>query len=132
MSKRDLIAGVLESMGYNPQIDGDGDLMFRKEMKAMYVLVGDEDDPYVTILLPQFADVEENDIALTLTACNKLTREIKLAKLYLDRSMKTVSAKCEFYYSDEEALKLNLSHAISILAVVRSFFRDTEAELKEQ
>ena len=80
MSKRDLIAGVLESMGYNPQIDGDGDLMFRKEMKAMYVLVGDEDDPYVTILLPQFADVEENDIALTLTACNKLTREIKLAK----------------------------------------------------
>ena len=54
MAKRDMLMGILEDMGYKPQIDQDGDLLIRHEMKSIYVIVGDEDDLRVVLLLPQF------------------------------------------------------------------------------
>ena len=75
------------------------------------------------------AEVEEDEIVLVLTACNNVTREIKMAKVFLERSLKAVSASCEFYYTDEEVIRLNLSHALTILGMVRSIFRNTKAEL---
>lgn len=129
MAKRDMLMGILEDMGYKPQIDQDGDLLIRHEMKSIYVIVGDEDDPRVVLLLPQFVEVEEDEIVLVLTACNNVTREIKMAKVFLERSLKAVSASCEFYYTDEDVIRLNLSHALTILGMVRSIFRNTKAEL---
>ena len=93
MAKRDMLMGILEDMGYKPQIDQDGDLLIRHEMKSIYVIVGDEDDLRVVLLLPQFVEVEEDEIVLVLTACNNVTREIKMAKVFLERSLKAVSGE---------------------------------------
>ena len=32
MTKKELIMSTLEKMGYNPELDGDGDIMFRYQM----------------------------------------------------------------------------------------------------
>lgn len=56
MNKKELILKTLEKMGYSPELDGDGDIMLHYQMKAIYVLTGDEDEPYVSMMLPQFQD----------------------------------------------------------------------------
>lgn len=38
MTKKDLVVKTLESMGYNPKIDDDGDVMFHYQMKLIYIL----------------------------------------------------------------------------------------------
>lgn len=132
MTKRELVTSVLESMGYKPTVDDDGDVMLRYQMKTIYVLGTQQDDSqYLVVMLPQFYEIEEGEEIKTLTVCNKLTRDVTLAKLYIDRNLKDVTASCEFYYCDEECLSSQIEHAMDIIGRVRSTFHRAMREFDE-
>lgn len=105
MTKKEMIAEVVESLGYKHIVDDDGDIFVRYQMKNIYFMTGQDEDPYVSAILLQFADVNEGEETLTLAVCNKMTRDVKLAKVYIDQTLKSVSASCEFFYTDMESLK---------------------------
>ena len=132
MNKKELILKTLEKMGYSPEVDNDGDSMLHYQMKTIYVLTGDEEEPYISMMLPQFHEVEEGQETLVLAVCNKMTRELKLAKVYIDQTFKNVTATCEFYYANEESLEQNLRNSLKMLGVVRTVFRNNMAELADE
>ena len=129
MTKQELIINSLEKMGYSPTVDDDGDVMFRYQMKYLYVMNTRNDESFVTLLLPQFNEVEDGKELLVLGVCNKLTRDLKLAKVYIDRSFKNVSASCDFYYVNDEALVDNLKQSLQLLGSIRTVFRKELSEL---
>lgn len=131
MTKKELVCSVFQSLGYTPTIDDDGDVMIRYQMKSLYVATGDENDPYLSVILPQFYEIGDGEDALVLATCNKVTRDIKLAKVYIDQTFKNVSAMCEFYYTDKESLGLNLYQSLRILGQIRTTFRNARMELSE-
>ena len=131
MKKKELIMSALEKMGYSPEIDNDGDVMFRYQMKAIYVMTGDDEEPYISMLLPQFHEIEEGQETLVIAVCNNMTRELKLVKVYVDHTFKNVSATCELFYANEEALEQCLRHSLHMLGIVRTVFRNDLAELSE-
>ena len=131
MSKKELILKTLEKMGFSPEMDSDGDIMLCYQMKHIYVMTGDEDEPYVSVMLPQFHEIDEGQETLVLAVCNKMTRELKLAKVYIDQTFKNVTATCEFFYANEESLEQNLRNSLQMLGVVRTVFRNNLAELSE-
>lgn len=81
------------------------------------------------MLFPQFNDVEDGKELLVLGACNKLTRDLKLVKVYIDRTFKNVSASCDFYYINEESLEDNLKNSLHVLGAIRTLFRKELSEL---
>ena len=101
MTKTELVLKALEDMGYKPEVDEDGDISFYYQMKNIMVIIGEEEEPYLAFLLPQFNEVDEGEETLSLFACNKVTRQIKLAKVYIDPTLRNVTASCEFYYGIE-------------------------------
>jgi predicted double-glycine peptidase len=118
-------------MGYPPKIDDDGDIMVVYQLKNIYVLTGDEEEAYISMMLPQFYEIEEGQETVVLAVCNKMTRELKLAKVYIDQTFKSVSAACEFFYANEESLEQNIRHSLELLGVVRGIFRRDLDELSE-
>ena len=132
MNKKELILKTLEKMGYSPEVDNDGDIMLHYQMKTIYVLTGDEEEPYISMMLPQFHEVEEGQETLVLAVSNKMTRELKFAKVYIDQTFKNVTATCEFYYANEESLEQNLRNSLQMLGVVRTVFRNNMADLAEE
>lgn len=132
MNKKELILMALENMGHSPEVDNEGDIMLHYQMKTIYVLIGDDEEPYVSMMLPQFHEIEEGQETLILAICNKMTRELKMVKVYIDQTFKNVSATCEFFYTNEEALKQNLHQSLQILSVVRTVFRKDLAELTDE
>ena len=131
MTKKELMMSVLERMGYPPKIDDDGDIMVCYQLKTIYVLTGDEEETYISMMLPQFYEIEEGQETVVLAVCNKMTRELKLAKVYIDQTFKNVSAVCEFFFTDENSLQQSLSRSLDLLGVVRSVFRKNRKELSE-
>ena len=126
MTKHEIVVSVLQSLGFKPQIDDDGDIFVRYQMKTFYVMGANSDDEdYLVVVFPQMYEVDEGEETKVLAACNKITREIKLAKVYIDQTLKNVSASCEFYYNGEESLKTCLDKAIEILGMVRLTFIKT-------
>ena len=131
MKKKELILSTLEKMGYSPEVDNDGDIKLLYQMKTIYVMTGDEEEPYISMMLPQFHEIEDGQETVVLAVCNKLTRELKLAKVYVDQTFKNVTATCEFFYANNEALEQNLRNSLQMLGVVRTVFRKDLAELSE-
>lgn len=131
MKKKELILSTLEKMGYSPEVDNDGDIKLLYQMKTIYVMTGDEEEPYISMMLPQFHEIEDGQETMVLAVCNKLTRELKLAKVYVDQTFKNVTATCEFFYVNNEALEQNLRNSLQMLGVVRTVFRKDLAELSE-
>lgn len=131
MTKKELVYSVLQKMGYNPNLDDEGDLVIRYQLKNIWVMVNDDDDPYVSVILPQFHEFEEGNEMLVLATCNRVTRDVKLVKVYIDQTLKNVTASCEFYYTDEESMALELSNSLRLLGMIRSYFRKTMLELSE-
>lgn len=132
MTKKELIMSTLEEkMGYCPEIDEDGDIKFAYQLKTIYVMTADDDEPYVSVMLPQFHDIEEGKETVALAVCNKMTRELKFAKVYIDQTFNHVTATCEFYYSSKKSLLQNLERALELLGVIRTVFRNDMDELSE-
>ena len=126
MTRHEMVVSVLQSLGFKPQIDDDGDIFVRYQMKTIYVMGSNSDDEdYLVVVFPQMYEVNEGEETKVLAVCNKITREIKLTKVYIDQTLKNVSACCEFYYNGEESLKTCLDKAIEILGMVRSTFIKT-------
>lgn len=132
MNKKELILKTLEKMGYSPEVDNDGDIMLHYQMKTIYVMTSDEEEPYISMMLPQFQEIEDSKETLVLAVCNKMTRELKLAKVYVDQTFKSVTATCEFFYANEESLEQNLRNSLQMLGVVRTVFRNDMAELSDE
>lgn len=122
---------AVECLGYKPQTDEDGDVIVLYQMKTIYFIVGQEEEPYVVAVLPQFAEIDEGEEIMSLAICNQITRDTKLAKVYIDQTLKSISANCGFFYTDEECLKNNIGHALNILGMIRSVYHTTKAELNE-
>lgn len=128
--KKDLIIKKLEDMGYRPNLDKDGDIAFMFQMKQLY-LVGQsvEEDSYAVLYYPEFYDIAEGDEVLALTAANTCTRETKQVKYFVDSSMKTVSATCEFFFT-EESIEFLLSKSLRLMGIVRTTFMNKLRELE--
>ncbi len=131
MTKQELVYSVIQSLGYNPSIDNDGDIVFRYQMKCMYVMIGDNEDRYLSVIFPQFYEIEDGEDALVLATCNKVTRDVKMVKVYIDQTFKNVSSSCEFFYTDEEAVAQNITQSLRILGMIRTAFRNAKNELNE-
>lgn len=132
MNKKELILKTLEKMGYSPELDGDGDIMLHYQMKTIYVMTSDDEEPYISMMLPQFQEIEDGKETLVLAVCTKMTRELKLVKVYIDQTFKSVTATCEFFYANEESLEQNLRNSLQMLGVVRTVFRNDMAELSDE
>jgi len=58
MTKKELIMSTLEEkMGYCPEVDEDGDIRVAYQLKTIYLMTGDEDEQYVSVMLPQFHEI---------------------------------------------------------------------------
>lgn len=132
MGKREMTLEILKELGYKPQTDDDGDIFIRYQMKTIYFMIGIEEEKYMVVVLPQILDVNEGEEALMLTVCNKVTRDYKLAKVYLDAELKQVYAECEFFYTDRESLQNNFENSLRILGVIRSTIQKVRSELAEE
>ena len=131
MTKKEMVKAAIEANGYSPQVDNDGDIFLRYQMKNIYFMVDEDEEPYVLVLFPQFVEVSEGEETLTLAVCNKVTRELKLGKVYIDQTLKNVSASCDFFYTGIDSLKDCVGHALNVLGVVRSTYFSTMSEINE-
>ena len=122
---------VLKDMGYEPELDSDQDIRLCMEMKEFYFFMPDEEEKcYVNIVLPQFTGIKEGKEILALATCNIMTRDMKLLKVYVEKNHESVSASCDFIYTDEDSLKQNIVCSMEVMSIVKTLYRRKCAELE--
>ncbi len=131
MNTNHLIEETLTKMGVKYEYDEDGDLYIMYQMKYIYV-VHSQEQKFILLAFSSFFEVEEGQEMQTLVVCNKITRENKLIKVFLNQSMRSVSASCEFFYTDRKSLENNIKKSLDIMSVARTLFKKTHRELSKE
>ena len=128
---KQLVMKVLKDMGYEPELDSDQDSRLCMERKEFYFFMPDEEEEcYVNIVLPQFTGIKEGKEILALATCNIMTRDMKLLKVYVEKNHESVSASCDFIYTDEDSLKQNIVCSMEVMSIVKTLYRRKCAELE--
>lgn len=127
MNTKEMVVQVFDELGYKVQEQDNGSLVVTYQMKEMLVLM-EEDSNYMLLMLPMFHEIKEGEETIALALCNRVNREMKLVKVYVDQTAETVTAVCEFYYTDKESLKNNVDMSLQILGLVRMIYRNMEME----
>lgn len=134
MNKQELVMDTLKQMGYRPSIDADGDIKFRYKMHSYYAQFCDKeenDHSFISLLLPNIASAEEEQIPKMLLICNKANRQLKLVKMCLDENLSHLHASCEFFYRDQDSLRECLEQSLKILSIMPVWVYECYRELSE-
>lgn len=130
MTKLEMIAEAIKSLGYKSIQQEEDCVLMRFQMKTLQFSTTDNDSQCVRVSFPRFEEVKEGEEALMLAACNKITRDLAVVKVYIDSTFTGVTASCDFYYDNMESLKYNIGQSLEILGTIRSQFNPVKAELE--
>lgn len=71
----------LSEEGYQPKVDEDGDVQFKREGFTYFISVNEDDPEFFGVMLPNIWEIESDEERLyALFACNEATANTKVAK----------------------------------------------------
>ncbi|HRJ08188.1 MAG TPA: hypothetical protein PK490_10745 [Prosthecobacter sp.] len=80
---RAMYTKFLKKEGYQPEVDGDGDVVFKHEGKTYFIDVHDKDSEFFMIALPNIWPIESSvERRKVLAAADETNQETKMAKIY--------------------------------------------------
>jgi hypothetical protein len=113
--KAKLYLEYLETLGYYPELDPDGDVKFKHEGRTYYVF-GEEGDPvYFRLVYPNFWSIDNDDERVrVLELMSDINGEYKVVKLYPSRN--DSSASIEMFLDPLDNFKQTFPRAMGLLA----------------
>jgi hypothetical protein len=106
----------LAAEGYRPQMDEDGDVIFKSEGLTFVIITEEEDEEYVSLVLPNFWSIEsEEELARALKAANEVNRSIKAAKIFVRKDGKNTWAAVEMFVKSPESFNLVFERSLRAL-----------------
>lgn len=121
--RREMYRAFLISEGFEPNEDSDGDLWFKYQGGNYLIGVSETDEQFFQIGYPGFWPIESSDELTNATlAAMVATGVTKVAKVYVWKDAKNVSAAIEMFCAPPEAFKPVFGRSLGALqSAVKSF-----------
>ena len=119
---RDLVVDFLREEGFCPQVDEDGDVLFKCEGRLYLYYGNEEDNDFFQLAMPGVFDVTEDNREMVLEACNDVTRRVKAAKCMVIDQQAEVWLMCEMFLDHTPNIEDILPRAIVILRAAQQEF----------
>jgi len=107
----ELLRKVVEDGNYKVLEDDGEHIIIRYQLNSIHLCPSSDDDRFVSILLPNFAEVTEDNYADVVTQCHKLNEQMKQVKLYTVNDV--IIAAAEFYYQGKKDLAYQVQIGLS-------------------
>lgn len=106
---------ILNSEGFRPEVDSDGDVHFKYE-GGNYFVTSNCDDGYFQLLFPNFWRIESGEeLAKVVLAASTATRGTKDAKVWVNASLDNVSASAESLINSPADVRHFLGRSLRVI-----------------
>ena len=117
----ELIQKVVKDGKYKVLEDDGEHIVIRYQLNSIYICPSSEEDRFVSILLPNFADVTDENFPDVVMKCHKLNGTMKQVKLYTVNDV--LIAGSEFFYMEEEDLAYQVKIALNAVLEAKVNYR---------
>ncbi len=122
----DLIKKIITDEGYKVEEEEiDEFITVRYQLNSIHVCPT-ADVRFVSVILPNFAEVNEENYPKVVMCCNKLNEELKQVKLFTIND--TIIAAYEFFFMEEEDLAFHIEQAMHCLIEAKVAYHKLEKE----
>lgn len=78
-----LYVDYLSAEGYRPEVDDDGDVVFKREGLTYFINVAEDDQEFFSVVLPNIWPIEsETERAMVLAAADRANGKAKVSKVF--------------------------------------------------
>lgn len=114
---------LLWGEGFSPNVDSDGDVVFKYEGGTYYIIVHENDPQYFNINYAGFWEIESPDELIQAAVCaSVVTRSRKVVKVYLNSDFDNVSISAEILLKSPADFSAVLSRLMGqIIEAKRNF-----------
>lgn len=105
------IKKVIENCKYKVLDDEGGLITIRYQLNPIIIYPSPGDDHFVSILLPVFVDVSEDNFEEVIMLCNHLNEQMKQVKIYTINNI--IIAAAEFYYQGKKDLVFQIKNGLN-------------------
>lgn len=130
MEKRERYMEFLREEGYQPKLDPDGDIHFKKEGSDLWLFANEDDEPYFQMILPLYQVDDDADIGTTVAAAASVTGQMKGAKVFIAPGNWCVASIEQFLASPSD-LPVLFDRFLTILFATRQQMAEELSRLKE-
>jgi hypothetical protein len=114
----------LAEQGYQPDIDSDGDVVFKSEGMNFYIPVDEDDLESFRIVFPNFWKIESSKERIQVSeAAMYATRTTKVARVYITSNEDT-TIDANIFIESPEDFKIHFRRMLDVILVARRDFRD--------
>lgn len=122
---QEMYLDYLKDQGYQPEIDSDGDILFKAEGSSYYIIVDEDDLESFRILYPGFWEIESlSEKAKVYEVVNYINRTKKIVKAYLHSTEDNVSMDANILIETPEDFKLHFRRMLNLLISQKREFRE--------
>ncbi|MCH4155249.1 MAG: hypothetical protein LKF31_02990 [Muribaculaceae bacterium] len=116
---------ILTNNKYKIVETDESSIIIRFQLNTMHIYPSDQDDNFVSVLLPNFAPIDsESDKGAFLERCQRLNLEMKVVKIYSLRDI--IVASYEFYFQNDDDLEFNIKQSFKSLISAKVAYNKLE------
>ena len=120
----ELIQKIIKDGKYKVADSDEGQIVIRYQLNSIHVCPSKGDDQFVSVMLPNFAVVTEDNFSDVVMRCHKLNEQMKLAKLYTVSDV--IVATAEFFFLGEEDLAYQFKIALNSVIAAKVGYEKLE------
>lgn len=116
-----LLKEIIQSWKYKV-VEEDGEhIIIRYQMNVIHICTNEEDETFVSVLLPNFDDITDENYSEIVMRCHRLNEKLKQVKFYTTNDVIIVSS--EFFYMEKEDLEFQMRLALGNLIAAKVSYR---------
>ncbi|MDR0402612.1 MAG: YbjN domain-containing protein [Treponema sp.] len=120
-----MYTSYLREQGYQPEVDSDGDVVFKAEGRTFWIDVDDTDLQSFRIVYSNFWEIESlPEKEKVYEVANYINRTTKVAKVYVNSREDDVSMDANIFIENPEDFKTHFRRMIDLLLFEIREFRD--------
>ena len=116
-----LVKEIIQSWKYKIVEDDGEHIIIRYQMNVIHICPNEEDETFVSILLPNFDDVTDENYSEIVMRCHRLNEKLKQVKFYTINDV--IIAASEFFYMEKEDLAFQMRLALNNLIAAKVSYR---------
>lgn len=119
-----LVKEIIQSWRYKVVEDDGEHIIIRYQMNVIHICPNEEDETFVSILLPNFDDVTDENYSEIVMRCHRLNEKLKQVKFYTINDV--IIAASEFFYMEKEDLAFQMRLALNNLIAAKVSYRSLD------
>jgi hypothetical protein len=113
---QDMYTTYLKEQGYQPEIDSDGDVVFKTEGRNFWIDIDDRDLQSFRIVFSNFWEIESlAEKTKVYEAANYINRTTKVVKVFINSREDNVSMDANIFIDKPENFKIHFRRMVDLL-----------------